>query len=237
METTLLLRDWSRNFKRFQEFWPAVHNNWPSVGRVDSLDLLEEFQHADGWEWHPEVWPAGEVELGDQAGGSGTIAALLWSRDLESPPGHGSFLATNVKANKWFDPTCYSRQNLIKSAFLSGFYCISWTVSLEDVVSFSWSFAVSALRGMNVKSVYSAARQQRRWEHIVTSLPSDADATKWMWQSEEDETHASEKAATLPVNKAPKMAEKTGIFVQYFMPVKFRCMAKITCFLKTQHFY
>lgn len=61
-----------------------MHNNGPGVGRVDGLDLLEEFQHADGREGHPEVWPAGEVELGDQAGGSGTIAALLWSRDSQS---------------------------------------------------------------------------------------------------------------------------------------------------------
>lgn len=165
-----------------------MHNNGPSVGRVDSLDLLEEFQHADGREGHPEVWPAGEVELGDQAGGSGTIAALLWSTDLESLPVHGRFLATNVKANEWFDPTCSSRQNLIKSAFLSGFYCISWAASLEDMMWFSWSFGVSALRGVNVKSVCSAAPQQWPWEHVATFLPSDADATKWTWQSEEDET-------------------------------------------------
>lgn len=54
-----------------------MNNNGSSIGWIDSLDLLEEFQHADGREWHPEVWPAGEVELGDQAGSSGTIAALL----------------------------------------------------------------------------------------------------------------------------------------------------------------
>lgn len=56
---------------------PAVHNNRASIGWIDSLDLLEEFQHADGREWHPEVWPAGEVKLGDQAGSSETIVALL----------------------------------------------------------------------------------------------------------------------------------------------------------------
>lgn len=77
MGTLNLLRNPSCNFKRFREFSPAVDNNGPSVGWVHSLDLLEEFQHADGGERHPEVWPAGEVELGDQAGGSGTIAALL----------------------------------------------------------------------------------------------------------------------------------------------------------------
>lgn len=27
---------------------PAVHNNGSSIRRIDSLDLLEEFQHADG---------------------------------------------------------------------------------------------------------------------------------------------------------------------------------------------
>ena len=60
-----------------QHILPAVHNSGSSIGWVDSLDLLEEFQHADGREWHPKVWPAGEVELGDQPGSSGTIAALL----------------------------------------------------------------------------------------------------------------------------------------------------------------
>jgi len=58
---------------------PAVHNNGSRIGWIDSLDLLEEFQHADGWERHPEIWPASEVELGDQPRSSGTIAALLWS--------------------------------------------------------------------------------------------------------------------------------------------------------------
>lgn len=61
---------------------PAVHNNGPGVGRIDSLDLLEEFQHADGRERHPEVWPAGKVELCDQAWRSGAIAALLGSTDV-----------------------------------------------------------------------------------------------------------------------------------------------------------
>ncbi len=27
---------------------PAVYNNGSSIGWIDSLDLLEEFQHADG---------------------------------------------------------------------------------------------------------------------------------------------------------------------------------------------
>lgn len=115
METThFLLRDWSWNFKRFQEFWPAVHNNWPSVRRVDSLDLLEEFQHSDGWERHPEIWPAGEVELGDQAGGSGTIAALLWSRDLESLPVRGHFWGQKHqrKGVIWPDLLLASESNL-----------------------------------------------------------------------------------------------------------------------------
>lgn len=74
-----------------------MNNNRPSVGRVDSLDLLEEFQHADGGERHPEVWPASEVELGDQAGGSGTVAAMLRSKDLELIPACGRFSAIKVK--------------------------------------------------------------------------------------------------------------------------------------------
>lgn len=61
-----------------------MHNNWSSIGWIDSLDLLEEFQHTDGCEWHPKVWPAGEVKLGDQPGSSGTIAALLRSKDPQS---------------------------------------------------------------------------------------------------------------------------------------------------------
>lgn len=61
---------------------PAVHNNGSSVGWIDSFDLLEEFQHADGREWHPEVWPAGKVELSDQAWSSGAIAALLGGTDV-----------------------------------------------------------------------------------------------------------------------------------------------------------
>ena len=62
---------------------PAVHNNGSSVGRIDSLDLLEEFQHAYGRERHPEVWPAGEVELSDQPRSPGTVGALLCSTDTQ----------------------------------------------------------------------------------------------------------------------------------------------------------
>lgn len=58
-------------------FLPAVHHNGSGVGRVDSLDLLEEFQHAYGRERHPEVWPAGKMELRDQARGPGSITVLL----------------------------------------------------------------------------------------------------------------------------------------------------------------
>ena len=56
---------------------PAVHHHGPRVGGVHRLHLLQELQHADGGERHPEVWPAGEVELGDQPRSSGALARLL----------------------------------------------------------------------------------------------------------------------------------------------------------------
>lgn len=42
---------------------PAVNHNWPSKGRIQRLDLLQEFQHPNRCERHPEIRPAGEVEL------------------------------------------------------------------------------------------------------------------------------------------------------------------------------
>lgn len=78
--------------------------------------------------------------------------------------------------------TSCSRQNLIKSAFLSGFYCISM-----NGLSGGRAFVLLKLRRRcaqrgewKISLQRSAAPQQRRWERIVTFLPSDADATKWM---------------------------------------------------------
>lgn len=39
----------------------------PCVLRVTGLHLLEELEHANWGERHPKVWPAGEVELSDEA--------------------------------------------------------------------------------------------------------------------------------------------------------------------------
>ena len=43
-----------------------MDHDGPGILRVAILDLLEELQHANRGEGHPEVWPAGEVELGDE---------------------------------------------------------------------------------------------------------------------------------------------------------------------------
>lgn len=158
-----------------------MHDNGPGVGRVDGLDLLEEFQHADGREGHPEVWPAGEVELGDQAGGSGTIAALLWSK---------RFTITKVGATRRAARVRIS----LRSRRSGDFFAASHEWSLWGT-RFRSLEASPSLRseGVNVKSVCGAAPRQRRWEHLGTFPPSDADATKPTWQSEEDESQASKK--------------------------------------------
>lgn len=43
-----------------------MDHDGPGILRVAILDFLEELQHANRGEGHPEVWPAGEVELGDK---------------------------------------------------------------------------------------------------------------------------------------------------------------------------
>ncbi len=57
---------------------PAVHHDGPGVRRVHLLHLLQELQHADGWEGNAEVRPAGEVKLRDQTRCFGAVAGLLW---------------------------------------------------------------------------------------------------------------------------------------------------------------
>lgn len=44
-----------------------MHHYSSCILGIAGLHLLEEFQHPDGGEGHPEVGPAGEVELGHQA--------------------------------------------------------------------------------------------------------------------------------------------------------------------------
>lgn len=56
---------------------PAVDHNGPRMRGVEGLHLLEEFEHPDGGEGHPEVRPAGEVQLRDQSWGSAAIGQLL----------------------------------------------------------------------------------------------------------------------------------------------------------------
>lgn len=46
---------------------PAVHHYGSCVLGVTGLHLLQELQHPDGSEGHPEIRPAGEVELRDEA--------------------------------------------------------------------------------------------------------------------------------------------------------------------------
>lgn len=46
---------------------PAVHHYGSCVLGVTGLHLLQELQHPDGSEGHPEIGPAGEVELRDEA--------------------------------------------------------------------------------------------------------------------------------------------------------------------------
>lgn len=43
-----------------------MDHNGPSVLGVAVLHFFEELEHADRSEGHSEVWPAGEVELGDE---------------------------------------------------------------------------------------------------------------------------------------------------------------------------
>lgn len=44
---------------------------------VHGLDLLEELEHPDRGERHPEIGPAGEVELGDRPLGSAAVRRVL----------------------------------------------------------------------------------------------------------------------------------------------------------------
>lgn len=59
-----------------------MDHNGPSEGRIDSLDLFEELEHADGREGNAEVGPAGEVELGDRSGSLGSITGLLNTKKI-----------------------------------------------------------------------------------------------------------------------------------------------------------
>lgn len=43
-----------------------MDHNGPGILGVTILDFLEELEHANWGEGHPEVWPASEVELGDE---------------------------------------------------------------------------------------------------------------------------------------------------------------------------
>lgn len=43
-----------------------MDHNGPGILGVAILDFLEKLEHANGGEGHPEVRPAGEVELGDE---------------------------------------------------------------------------------------------------------------------------------------------------------------------------
>lgn len=45
---------------------PTVDHNGPSVLGVAILHFFEELEHANRSEGHSEVWPAGEMELGDE---------------------------------------------------------------------------------------------------------------------------------------------------------------------------
>lgn len=113
---------------------PAVHNNRSSVGWIDSFDLLEEFQHADGWEWHSEVWPAGKVKLGDQPGSSGTIAALLRSKDAQ-----GSYRCINNALK--------AQISHLSFYFLQSQPTTNWYL-LEKELQFYWFFFVILLFGV-----------------------------------------------------------------------------------------
>lgn len=59
---------------------PAVDHDGPGVHGVERLHLLQELEHPDGREGHPEVGPAGEVQLGHEPRGFAAVRELL--------PGH-----------------------------------------------------------------------------------------------------------------------------------------------------
>lgn len=59
---------------------PAVDHDGPGVHGVERLHLLQELEHPDGGEGHPEVGPAGEVQLGHEPRGFAAVRELL--------PGH-----------------------------------------------------------------------------------------------------------------------------------------------------
>lgn len=44
-----------------------MDHDGPCILRVTGLHLLEELEHADRGERHAKVWPAGKVELSDEA--------------------------------------------------------------------------------------------------------------------------------------------------------------------------
>lgn len=44
-----------------------MDHDGPCILRVTGLHLLKKLEHTDGGERHPEVWPAGKVELSDEA--------------------------------------------------------------------------------------------------------------------------------------------------------------------------
>lgn len=60
---------------------PAVDHDGPGVHRVERFHLLQELEHPNGGEGHPEVGPAGEVQLRHKPWGFAAVRELL--------PGHG----------------------------------------------------------------------------------------------------------------------------------------------------
>lgn len=43
-----------------------MDHNGPGILGVAILHFFEELEHANRGEGHPKIWPAGEVELGDE---------------------------------------------------------------------------------------------------------------------------------------------------------------------------
>lgn len=64
---------------------PAVNHYWPSMGRIQRFDFLQEFQHPNGCERHSEIGPAGEVKLCDEPQRFTTIMQLQGTHRLSWP--------------------------------------------------------------------------------------------------------------------------------------------------------
>lgn len=57
---------------------PAVDHDGPGVRGVEGPHFLQELEHPDGGERHPEVGPAGEVQLAHEPRGFAAVGQLLW---------------------------------------------------------------------------------------------------------------------------------------------------------------